>query len=512
MAANHQELRSDHLELRSDHQELRSELTRTAPPTEAEAEALPVKGLPRPLPGEAVRITPPLPSAYFIVGCGRSGTTSLVRILDKAANGICRSEPGPILGLESRLLREGRLDQPFAALTRTIAPRIADTLDQGLIYGEKNLTLPPFIPHLHALFRCRFVHVIRDGRDVVSSWLDWHDQVYGNIYRECREPGHLSPRAREWVATYPAAEDEYDTSRPRPLPNDPWHDLWPGMRRLEMLAWHWVRTNEDIIAGLDRLAPDHWRALDYSHVDTSRIMELIAFLGLTGLDAATVEAMLTAKINRLEEMAPDCVRFPAWGDWSETDKVAFDAIAHPTMRRLGYYPPGQGRYRPRDLVTAWPGDDAGSTGDLEWLRRHIEGARPQSIRQAGGSAARSLFADAGVETVAADQWIEQSRPPVSLALARSDVWSRLWDIESGLDRLMAESRDALFVSFRDSGLTEHRHRRDSGTGLYDNDVSLIAIRRQLAEGRWQIAHCAVHQGLTVLLARPGILPDRGGDR
>jgi hypothetical protein len=124
----------------------------------------------------------PLPSAYFIVGCGRSGTTSLARILDRASNGVCHNEPAPVMGVESRLLHEDRLADPFAVLTRAVAPRVADALDRGLCYGEKNLTLPPFIPYLHALFHCRFVYVRRDGRDVVRSWLDWHDHIYGNIY------------------------------------------------------------------------------------------------------------------------------------------------------------------------------------------------------------------------------------------------------------------------------------------------------------------------------------------
>ena len=462
----------------------------------------PVKRLPLPTPAPGKVATTLKPSIYFIVGCGRSGTTSLARILDRADNGVCLSEPAPVLGLESRLLREGRLDEPFAALSGAIAPRVAEALDRGLIYGEKNLTLPPFIPHLHALFRCRFVHVIRDGRDVVRSWLDWHDHVYGNIYRECREPGTLSQRARKWVARYPAARDEYDASRPRPRPDDAWHGLWPRLRRLEMLAWHWSRTNDAITADLSQLPPEHWRRINYTGIDTTTMMAVADFLGLSGLDAATVSAMTAAKINKVEELAPDCVRFAAWDGWSDADKVAFDAIAAPTMLRLGYYPAGHHRHRPADFATAWRDGEDQEPDDLDWLVRQLGGARPARVRQVGGSNAATALPDAAIDTIAVGDWLEIDRQPTALALARHDALAGFYDIDAGIARLAAEATQYLFLSFAESGLAEHRHRRDPDTGRYQNDVSLAAVRAQLAVLGWRIEAEAVIAGRAMVLARP----------
>lgn len=453
--------------------------------------------------GDGPQPPPPatLPPIYFIVGCGRSGTTSLARILNRASNGICHNEPAPVLGHEARLLHEGRLAAPFAALRDTIGRRITDALDQGLAYGEKNLTLPPFIPYLHALFRCRFVHVVRDGREVVRSWQDWHNLVYGTVYRECAETGPLSARAMDWMARFSVAEDIYDIARPRPLPGDTWADDWMGFSRLEMLAWYWAHTNDSILDALERLPAETWRRADYSAIHGRHVVDIARFLGLNGLDEAEVETLVRSRINRLEEKAADGPRFPAWPDWDDGQKVAFDAIAATTMRRLGYYPPDHIRHCPADFAACWRADAPETVADLDWLAARLA---PASVIEACADDSGRHFPAAVTTTMDAARWLARGdRGRAQLAVARAGALRRIHDVEAAIARLADTATEWVFLSFPDSGAAGHRHRREAASGRFDNSVSAAAVRRQLTALGIAVTDTAVVDGHTVMLARLG---------
>jgi hypothetical protein len=276
------------------------------------------------------------PRIYFVTSCARSGSTSLARILDTAANGRCLVEPMPNLNAESRDMMDGRLADPHRILAEQVTPRIAAALDTGAVYGEKNVTLGPFIPHLHRLLRCRFVWIVRDGRDVVRSLMNWHMEAFGNIYRDCTIEDPLSPQARASVEQVPLALDTADYARPRPQPGDPWHDRWPSMSRFQMSAWYWAYINRLFAARFRELPADSWMQVDYSRITVDRIGELFEFLGLEGFDGARVGDMLAGRINSLEDRFRTAGRFPRATEWTPEQRRQFDEIAGGVMRELGY--------------------------------------------------------------------------------------------------------------------------------------------------------------------------------
>lgn len=273
---------------------------------------------------------------YFVTSCARSGSTSLARILDTATNGRCLVEPMPNLNAESRDMTEGRIAEPHRIVAEQVVPRVASALDGGMVYGEKNVTLGPFIPHLHDLLRCRFVWIVRDGRDVVRSLLNWHMEAFGNIYRECTVDEALSARAQASVAQVPLELDTADYARPRPQPGDPWHDRWPSLSRFQMTAWYWSHINRLFSAQLCRLPSDTWMRIDYTRITVDRVAQLFAFLGLEGFDASRVEAMLARRINSLEDRFQTEGRFPHWERWTPEQRRQFEEIAGATMRDLDY--------------------------------------------------------------------------------------------------------------------------------------------------------------------------------
>lgn len=274
--------------------------------------------------------------AFFIVGCGRSGTTSICRILGTAENGVCLSEPNPNLNVETRLMMDGRYSRPAELLTETVLRRVDEHSGQGLVYGEKSITLGPFIRHLADMIPCKFVFIKRDGRDVVRSLIDWNDRMFGSIYRECRESGELSARAKQAVGSLPLEYDTSDYSRPRPAPTDQWYDAWEKMSRGEMCAWYWSRINELYLDQLETLPGERWTSIDYSSVTTAEILRVAEFVGLRGLSEEAVQTMLRARINSLRDRTGEDDEFPRWPNWTEGALAQFDRIAGSTMKRLGY--------------------------------------------------------------------------------------------------------------------------------------------------------------------------------
>lgn len=273
---------------------------------------------------------------YFIVSCARSGSTSLANILDTATNGRCLSEPVPNLNIETREMMEGRLPNPRQKLAELILPRIAKTLDEGLIHGEKNVTYGPFIPQLHEMLRCRFVFLKRDGRDVVTSLMNWHSEVFGDIYHECKERTPLSRIAEAARAKLPAARDDSDYARPRPRPGDPYFERWPELSRFEMAAWYWQFINRLYVENLAKIPPEDWIGIDYSTVEPQDIERVFDFLGLRGFDHDSVENMLSSHINSVWSRIRRRGKFTTWRDWDEDRRRAFDGIAAGAMTLLGY--------------------------------------------------------------------------------------------------------------------------------------------------------------------------------
>jgi hypothetical protein len=137
----------------------------------------------------------------FIVGCPRSGTTLLRRILDAhpqlaitrethwiTQEAVDRPVGPDLLARLATVERFARMEVDQAELERLLArPQpvsyaefVSAVFDlYGKAHGKRLVgdKVPGYVmemPHLHRLFpHARFVHLIRDGRDVCSSALDW---------------------------------------------------------------------------------------------------------------------------------------------------------------------------------------------------------------------------------------------------------------------------------------------------------------------------------------------------
>ena len=153
----------------------------------------------------------------FVVGCPRSGTTLLQRMLDahpllavandthfiaRAVSAVApdwRDEPGALEAADARLREWSRAYRRFprlglddAAVERAAVPRDGYARFVGRLYdelaalrakpfaGEKTPDYVSQLPLLHTLFpEARFIHIVRDGRDVALSLLEWATPTKG---------------------------------------------------------------------------------------------------------------------------------------------------------------------------------------------------------------------------------------------------------------------------------------------------------------------------------------------
>lgn len=458
---------------------------------------------------------------FFVVGCGRSGTTSLCRVLDSASNTECLLEPSPNLNRESRDMMEGRYERPFQLIAETVLQRAAVVLDKGLIYGEKNVTLGPFIPHLQKISNCRFVYVHRDGRDVVRSLLDWHNRMFGTIYRECKEVGDLSDRAKSAQASLPIELDSSDYSRPRPGPDDIWYDHWENFSRLEMCAWYWSRINALYLDKLEALPENKWISINYTSPDIADLLRVAEFLELEGLSPENIKLQLGKRINSLKDRIDEGNNFPRWPDWAPIDRIRFENIAARTMQRLGHYHEEYVRYCPPNYGEWWKQNEGGlewytwmydsrlaAHNDFQNFVKHLDqtGRKVESLLDVGCGLAvgyADVYSDrryVGMDLSGKEaEWCRQNRSNTKHAYITGDIIvstpdekfdvvfshgtiDNSYDMDAMLKAMVACSNGWIYLTaYRGwfPELPEHRYSWDEGTTCFYNDISVAAVHRTL---------------------------------
>lgn len=460
----------------------------------------------------------PLSSAmppFFVLSSARAGSTSFARILDRAANGCCLTEPTPNLNAETRLAMEGRLDDPDRVVAEIVAPRAAAAAVE--VHGEKNVTYGPFIGPLHRQLDARFILLTRDGRDVVRSLMDWHEQMFGTVYREAPETGELSARARAAAGALPVHLDTSDYARPRPLPGDPMFSGWLDTSRFEMCCWYWARIYSLYLDELAAIPASASHRLNYSAASPEQVLDAARFLGLAGLDRDTVAEMLDARINSLRDRADEDPHFPAWTAWDGGRRRQFTELAGEVMTRLGYWPDRATRWKPDNFGACWQEKAA----DIEWYRWMYDGRRrmhdeaiawvnaqgpDRSVMDFGcgvGEGYCEAFVDRpyiGVDLAAPSiEWAAAHRrnpkhryetrdfiadPPVDAAdiVMSSGTIDNAYDPEAYLDAMISAARESIYLTcyrgwFPDQ--TEHKFMYSPEHGCFYADLCAPRLREHL---------------------------------
>lgn len=262
-------------------------------------------------------IRPALHRPIFLFGAARSGTTFLGECLGMLPEVSYHHEPVATKAA-GRNVYEGtwgyRRSRTF--FRSVYAWLMRYQLEGDLRFCEKTPTNAFLLPFLSRVFPdARFVHIIRDGRDVAAShlqrpWLRADAATSGK-----REPGGYAygPWAPWWVA---APEREAFESGPDEL-------------RMSMA---WRRYTAAALESGPALGPERYLEVRYeAMVRDPRLVgtDLLDFLGVT--DAASREMFLAA-LDRVDSKSV--------GAWRRTFDAAqlavIEADSGPLLRRLGY--------------------------------------------------------------------------------------------------------------------------------------------------------------------------------
>ena len=281
-------------------------------------------------------MSPDRPKVFFVVGAARSGTTLMTRLLSAhprihlhherrvlelagVAGGLLRTggrgvEPNPAPDILARDLARGRAYAE--AVLRAGAP-------SGTVwFGDK---YPPYagqIPALAAVWpEARFIHIVRDGRGVVASWI------------------HTWPRDHAWrrSARVPAVAD---------------------------IAGSWARSVDRADAAGGQLGPGRYLAFRYDDLLDDPLTTGRRWLELLGEESHPDFEAALAEVSRR-------------GDWrrdlsaSETATIEAVPAVAATLTRWGWQPEADPE-TPADRVEDWvaaaetAADEA--TARRAWLR------------------------------------------------------------------------------------------------------------------------------------------------
>jgi hypothetical protein len=285
---------------------------------------------------------PQIPPAPFIVGVGRSGTTLLRLMLDAHPDLAIPTEthvlPALIKTVEETQDPNAALELLAAAPTwpnlglnltdladafaklHPLTPAAAIRALFGLYaanqgkprWGDKT---PPYRAHMAeiaaALPEARFIHIIRDGRDVALSYRGlW----FG--------PGDdIAAQARFWTTEIARARAQAQ--------NLPFY----LEVKFEDLVTHPQGELSRICAFLD--LPFDPAMLDYPGRAQDRLSEYVQPFGPQGAGGVTRERFLA--IHDRTQAPPDADRIGRWRtEMTPADLHNYDEIAGPLLRQLGY--------------------------------------------------------------------------------------------------------------------------------------------------------------------------------
>lgn len=254
----------------------------------------------------------------FVVGSGRCGTHALYNVL--------RSVDGVEAHHQYATVETARLGAKWYHGWHS--SRLRDKLWQvygpAVHYSRARLWVDVsnkaawLVPLLVELFpSARFVHLVRDGRKVVSS--------YYHKLPEVAYPDRVQFQVLDYWRRYPAVPELPPEERYWwPVPRLPSFAQYEGWSRFERLCWHWAEANEFALDELNE-RPRLLIHLEKLVKQPAQLRDLFNFLRLDCPDG------LHAKLRR-----PDNVITPVDYPLTDDQVKTFWAMCGQTMGRLGY--------------------------------------------------------------------------------------------------------------------------------------------------------------------------------
>lgn len=235
----------------------------------------------------------------FFVSTGRTGTDFFTALFNEVVqNTWSLHEPKPAFRRKaSKLISQSfsKFDAYYFKLPRVY--RHAKQKEEW--YVETNYHLFAAVPLIRHVFKNALIfHIIRDGREVVTSWL--------NRYRYITN----------------------DYILPFDVPQDEAQEIWADWNPLQKITWCWKTINNHLLTTpADMIV----RFEDLFRGDKKVCFDILEKFDNIEFDEQKIKNFIGKKIN------PTYFRFfPTYGEWPEKWKEQFWDIAGDTMEHFGY--------------------------------------------------------------------------------------------------------------------------------------------------------------------------------
>lgn len=245
----------------------------------------------------------------FLLSTGRTGSSTLIRLLNLSPKVTALHEPKPNLVRQYRRAYSGVTTHPdryrglFEHARRSLIWRACLN---GKVYAEATL-LKFFAPVIAEMLpNAQFLHLHRHPGEIVRSAM-----------------------RRRWFQDNPL-----DRYRIVPEPGDWAHQRWAQWDAFSKSCWTWHAENEYFLRLAQNIAADRVLQLpfdEWTDQSTGAYERVFAFIDVDPPDRGSAQTVLNVKHNE-----QTCGSFPTYGQWSPAQKQSLLEIAGTTMTRLGY--------------------------------------------------------------------------------------------------------------------------------------------------------------------------------
>jgi sulfotransferase family protein len=237
---------------------------------------------------------------FFILAIGRSGTTFLSHLLNMSADAVVFHEPASSdIDAYRRAFFSPDDAERYIASFRKKEMYLRSRLTDFTVYGEVNSLLRR---HFHALSRhfpaAGFLHMVRDGRDVVRTLMS----------TDALRPGDM------WTWWL------------RPHESDPFFAQWRTMDRFAKLCWYWRMENHHLRTSIGNTVRFEEITGDYQCLE----QRILRPFGLV-----LPQSVWTQQAG-VQRNPTGTYRIPHWREWDARQIRTFEAICGDEMRANGY--------------------------------------------------------------------------------------------------------------------------------------------------------------------------------
>lgn len=253
---------------------------------------------------------------FFGFGHGYGGTHLLAKILNLVPSVYCDHE---IITKDSPRAMFDKYQEVYRGelpaedvVTKERLPFVKEVWKSGKDFGEINGMLAFYVEGLFKVFpNARFIYMMRDPRTQIRS-------IHNSGIFDYEV---FAGRDMWWW--------------PSPRKDDPHHDEWDRMSKLEKCAWSWRLVNSSILELFEDVPEE--RIFRYKFEDMTkgkRIDELCAFLQIPAPNPAAVQRLTSIKHAKTPTVVSDPL--PPWGATPQSRKNEIARVAGPISKIIGY--------------------------------------------------------------------------------------------------------------------------------------------------------------------------------